>query len=73
MYNKTVILVLAFLLACLQLIGNPRKITLLDEGWKFLFKDVKAAASPGFNDTDWETVTVPHDWAFNKPFNMNID
>ncbi len=73
MYNKTVILVLAFLLACLQLIGNPRKIILLDEGWKFLFKDVKDAASPGFNDTDWEAITVPHDWAIDKPFNMNID
>ena len=73
MYNNTVILVLDFLLGWMQVLGNPRKITLLDEGWKFLFKDVKDAASNEFNDTAWEAVTVPHDWAINKPFNMNID
>ncbi|MFZ4546156.1 MAG: beta-galactosidase GalB [Bacteroidales bacterium] len=73
MFNKTVIVVLAFLLACLEVIGSPRKIILLDEGWKFLFKDVKDAAGNEFNDTNWKTVAVPHDWAIDKPFNMNID
>lgn len=53
--------------------ANPRKISLLDENWKFIQKDVKDAAMSQFNDTDWETVTVPHDWAINKPFDMNID
>ncbi len=73
MLNKTMIIVLVILLACFQLTGSSRKITLLDEGWKFLLKDVKDAAGNEFNDKDWEAVTVPHDWAIDKPFNMNID
>lgn len=26
------------------------------------------AASPGFDDTDWRIVTLPHDWAVESPF-----
>jgi beta-galactosidase len=52
---------------------NPRKIKFLDENWKFIQKDVKNASLPDYDDSNWEQVTVPHDWAINKPFDMNID
>jgi beta-galactosidase len=26
-----------------------------------------------FNDSKWETVTVPHDWAIYGPFDKNVD
>lgn len=46
---------------------------LLDEGWKFSKGNFPAAAEPGFNDTRWETVSVPHDWAISGPFDKEID
>jgi beta-galactosidase len=46
---------------------------LLDEGWKFSKGNFSNAAEATFNDTRWETVTVPHDWAISGPFDKEID
>lgn len=41
--------------------------------WKF-FKGLNASASQiDFDDSNWEMVTVPHDWAIYGPFNKDID
>lgn len=53
--------------------SDVRKVTLLEEGWKFVNKEVKNATSVNLDDSDWETVTVPHDWAITKTFDMNLD
>ncbi|RQO69020.1 beta-galactosidase [Pedobacter sp. KBW01] len=50
-----------------------RTEVLLDEGWKFSKGNFPTAAEPGFNDTRWETVSVPHDWAISGPFDKEID
>jgi len=46
---------------------------LLDEGWKFSKGNFPNAAETSFNDTRWETVSVPHDWAISGPFDKEID
>nr|WP_025142823.1 DUF4982 domain-containing protein [Pedobacter jeongneungensis] len=46
---------------------------LLDEGWKFSKGNFPNAAEATFNDTRWETVTIPHDWAISGPFDKEID
>lgn len=46
---------------------------LLDEGWKFSKGNFPNAAEATFNDTGWETVSVPHDWAISGPFDKEID
>ena len=33
----------------------------------------KEASQPEFNDTKWESVVIPHDWAIFGPFDMNND
>jgi hypothetical protein len=43
------------------------------KSWKFSRADHPAAAQPDFNDADWETVAVPHDWAIYGPFDEEID
>jgi len=71
---STLILLLIFVLNNAIIASeSPRKIKFLDENWKFIQKDVKDASLPNFNDGDWKQVTVPHDWAINKPFDMTID
>jgi beta-galactosidase len=46
---------------------------LLDESWKFSKGNFPNAAEATFNDTRWETVSVPHDWAISGPFDKEID
>lgn len=50
-----------------------RRITPLDGDWKFVFEEVSDGASLSCDDTGWETVIIPHDWAIGKPFNLDID
>lgn len=54
-------------------VANAETLTNLDNGWKFHFGDVKGAEIPSFDDTLWERVSVPHDWAIGKPFDISID
>ena len=44
--------------------GDVRKVTLLDEGWQF---------GKGENPTEWEDVSIPHDWAIYGPFDRGND
>lgn len=53
--------------------ASQRDVSLLEDGWKFHFGDAAGAAQPSFDDSAWEDVRVPHDWAIGKPFDMNID
>jgi hypothetical protein len=34
--------------------------------------DFEAAYKVNFNDSKWESVTVPHDWAIYGPFDVDI-
>jgi len=52
---------------------NTRKTVLLDEDWKFTLGEIPNAAAINYNDSAWETVCVPHDWAITKPFDLNQD
>lgn len=68
---------LLILLLCLPLVltqGKDVRTTFtLEKGWKFAKGDYPEAMNAGFNDTRWETVTVPHDWAIFGPFDREHD
>ena len=36
--------------------------------WRFHLGEAEKASYMGFNDSAWETVTLPHDWAVTLPF-----
>lgn len=46
---------------------------LLEKGWKFAKTDNPQSYSPGFNDSKWQSVVVPHDWAIYGPFSSKND
>lgn len=46
---------------------------LLEKGWKFSREDSPTFTDPAFNDTQWQTVVVPHDWAIYGPFSSQND
>ena len=45
----------------------------LKKDWKFAKGDVAEVASIAFDDSAWESVAVPHDWAIYGPFDKAID
>ncbi len=41
--------------------------------WKFSREDNPAASQINFDDSKWESVRIPHDWAIYGPFDKEID
>ncbi|MEJ6951438.1 glycoside hydrolase family 2 TIM barrel-domain containing protein [Natronospora cellulosivora (SeqCode)] len=37
-------------------------------GWKFYKGDIKGAEVVSFNDKNWKTIDLPHDWSIEGPF-----
>nr|MBD3622767.1 glycoside hydrolase family 2 protein [Sunxiuqinia sp.] len=50
-----------------------RTTSLLDDDWKFSKGDFENAEQVDFDDSGWETVSVPHDWAIYGPFDKEVD
>jgi len=42
-----------------------------NDGWKFYLGDASGAEQPTFSDTSWRSLSVPHDWSVELPFNKN--
>ena len=70
-HQKQLLAVLLMGAACT--LQAQRSETLLEKNWKFSKGDFKEASQPEFNDTKWESVVIPHDWAIFGPFDMNND
>ena len=58
--------------ACTAAYGQ-RTETLLEKNWKFTRGVPEGCVLPEFDDSGWEDVTVPHDWAIKGPFDESID
>jgi len=50
-----------------------REVLTLEKNWRFHNGDVANGSSKSLNDSKWEKVTVPHDWAIKGPFDKEID
>ena len=48
--------------------GVAREVVTLRSNWKFARGHQEHAYQVKFDDSKWETVTVPHDWAIAGPF-----
>lgn len=55
------------------LFSQARNEFLLEKNWKFTREDNPDFATPTFNDSKWQSVTVPHDWAIYGPFSSQND
>lgn len=64
------IIILSFILSAFS--AFSRDYTLLEK-WKFHLGECPDAVSSDYDDSSWEDVIVPHDWAIGKPFDMRID
>ena len=50
-----------------------RSEILLEKNWRFTKGDVPEAVETSFDDSRWESVTIPHDWAIFGPFDRSHD
>lgn len=75
MKRKFIIFILAILFCCNATIQSQTKRVefLLEKNWKFSKGDYPDAVRAGFDDKNWESVTVPHDWAIFGPFDREHD
>ena len=53
--------------------AQSRSVVNIGSNWKFQKGDFEEAFKVNFNDSKWESVTVPHDWAIYGPFDKNVD
>ncbi|GAB3412837.1 glycoside hydrolase family 2 TIM barrel-domain containing protein [Niabella aquatica] len=68
---------IALVITCLLLTGmlsaqanheGIRISQLFNFGWKFHHGNVPNAEKPGFNDSDWKPLDLPHDFQINQPW-----
>ena len=56
-----------------SLSAQSRTEFLLEKNWKFTREDKQEFIFPAYDDKQWQTVTVPHDWAIYGPFSSQND
>lgn len=49
--------------------GDSKKI---DENWKFILQDNPDFQDDSFNDSQWESVTIPHDWSIKGQLSPSL-
>ncbi|ADV44738.1 glycoside hydrolase family 2 TIM barrel-domain containing protein [Bacteroides helcogenes] len=53
--------------------AQVRTTQTLEKGWKFTREDSSDFSQKVFDDSKWQPVTIPHDWAISGPFSINND
>lgn len=71
MKRVNLILILIVQIWCAE--AQVRAEHYLEKGWKFTRADSAGFSAVDYDDTPWETVTIPHDWAIYGPFDRNND
>ncbi len=66
-----VLTTLAVLLASASATAAPRSVLPLATDWRFVKGDPEGAETPTLDDSTWQTVSVPHDWAIAGPFDRD--
>ena len=66
-------LIAVLLLFPLLISAQVRTERLLETGWKFTREDSQQFSYPEYDDSGWQIVRIPHDWAIYGPFSINND
>jgi beta-galactosidase len=54
--------------------GEPARERSFDEGWRFHRGDAPGAEAPGFDDSAWRMLDLPHDWSIEDlPYATNTN
>jgi beta-galactosidase len=50
---------------------EPRVDTFIDLNWRFILNDPNGASLPGYNDSKWRYISLPHDWMIEQKAEKN--
>ena len=62
----SLLLLLILVQACKPV--SPRERQDFNEGWKFTLVNDSASWKPGFDDSQWRSLVLPHDWSIEGEF-----
>ena len=71
MLKRSLIALLSIVCICCSIEKSPRERTPLTCQWKFLLSENTDASAPDFNDSDWRTLDIPHDWSIEGAFSKD--
>ena len=72
--NKPLLFLVAVLfLINLDIHSQSRELITLQTNWKFVKENPQGAADMDFDDSGWQDVSIPHDWAISGPFMLDGD
>jgi beta-galactosidase len=69
--NNKLLLITIFFIVFLTSISNAqetRETKLFNSDWKFNLGDIDYAKEPGYNDSKWRQLNLPHDWSIEQDF-----
>lgn len=67
-YNRIVLLLLVLFTAHHAFTQQVRETLLFNDNWKFHKGDTADAGKTSFDDKSWQSVSLPHDWSIEGPF-----
>ncbi len=68
-----VVRLFAICISCLSVTAFAQRSVQTLQTWKFSKADLLAAETVSYDDSSWEDVSVPHDWAIYGPFDRKHD
>ena len=71
--KRVFLMLLAFVAVAVSAEAQVRTERLLEKGWRFTREDSAEFSTMEYDDSKWQSVTVPHDWAIYGPFSINND
>lgn len=71
--KKCISSIIVFLVYTQIAVSQTREVKVLDVNWKFQKGNFEEAYKVNFNDSKWQSVTIPHDWAIYGPFDKKVD
>lgn len=70
-FRWSLLMILAVICLCHEISAQQRELITLQRDWKFTQSPGQDPAETDYDDSNWEPVTVPHDWAIKGPFDPN--
>ena len=68
MRQKSLIAAILSAIVTLSAFSAPREVKNLNFGWRFTHGDPENAETPGFDDSEWSQVNLPHDYQIGQPW-----
>lgn len=71
--KRTSLIIISIFATIFMSLGQTRSVVTLEKGWKFTREDNPQSKEAVYDDSNWESVRVPHDWAIYGPFDKSND